>query len=258
MFHLPVIQADYNFNFTTHIISIYSIENLKPFCFLTPDALEVLHQIIEKNQVYIQSNERIPNFLRGLVYHSTFIRELCYHPLVLEYLSKLTGIQLIPHYLASNVGHVNIGLVNQKDVDQWHYDSVPYVLIILLTDPGTFHGGNLDYELNDEIHKVEFLNAGQAIFLKGSKIKHHVTKVLSGKRITLINSYMDANDLVDNTKLSTFSKEQRFNQELYSGKLEWMSKKLLTLSKTDYDKTNSIISINQCIDDLLDLKNHLQ
>jgi len=258
MFNLPVIQADYNFYFKNHIISIDSIENLKPFCFLTSNALEILHQIIEKNKVHIQSNERIPNFLRGLVYYSTFIRDLCYHSLVLEYLSKLTGIQLIPHYLASNVGHVNIGLVNQKDVDQWHYDSVPYVLIVLLTDPTKFQGGNLEYELNDKIHCVPFCSAGDAIFLKGSEIKHHVTRVLSGKRITLINSYMDANDLIDSSKLPTFSKEEHFHQELYSGKLEWMSKKLLTLSKTDYHKSNSIKSINQCIDDLLDLKNHLQ
>lgn len=99
-------------------------------------------------------------------------------------------------------------------IDQWHFDSVPYVLIILLSDPTTFEGGILEFEYDNKINQVDFPNIGYAFFMKGSEIRHHVTKLLFGKRITLINSYMDKDDHDDITNLKTFEKDENFLKEI--------------------------------------------
>jgi hypothetical protein len=210
---------DYEFNFSKHIIYLDEIKDLESFAFLTSDSIKILNQIIDSNIDKIKSNERISYYIRGLGYYSNFVRNLCYNSDILDYLKKLTGIDLIPHYLFSNVGHINIGIPNEKEIDHWHYDSVPYVLIILLTNPDTFVGGVLEYEKNSEIFQVNFSDVGCAFFMKGSEIKHHVTQLYSGRRLTLINSYMDKNEIYDTTNLKTFEKDEYFQKEyLYKQK----------------------------------------
>lgn len=204
---------DYDFNFNKSINCLDKIENLKPFKYLSENSIKILNEIIDNNKDLIKSSDRIPSFIRGIGYHSNFIRELCYNDEILKYLKKITGINLIPHYLFSNVGHINIGLPNNKEIDKWHFDSVPYVLIILLSDPKNFSGGILEYEINSKIYQVYFPNAGYAFFMKGSEIKHHVTKLNFGKRITLINSYMDKDVSLDSTNLKTFENDENFKNE---------------------------------------------
>lgn len=130
---------DYEFDISRHIVRVDPLvrTDSDSFVFLTPECVRILLDILDSHADKIQSSDRISSYLRGLGYHSSFLRNLCYSASVLEYLQSITGLNLMPHYLFSNVGHVNIGLPNQRDVDHWHYDSVPYVLILLLTDPMT-------------------------------------------------------------------------------------------------------------------------
>lgn len=204
---------DYEFNPAKHISDPKVIQELKPFSFLTVRCVNILNTIIESHMHMMTSSERISHYIRGLGYHSSFIRDLCYAPTILELLKRLTGIDLVPHYIFSNVGHINIGMPNEKDVDQWHYDSVPYVLVILLSDPSSFQGGILEYEYESNIIPVIFSKAGEAFFMKGSEIKHHVTPLTHGRRLTLINSYMDMNALTDSTNLDTFKNDHHFEKE---------------------------------------------
>lgn len=219
------ITTDYYFDFDTHIIKQSLVKEFEPFSFLTNDCLEVLKKIIEKEKKNVQSTDRTSNFIRGIGYKSTFVRELCYHPKVLEYLQSITCLNLEPHYLLSNVAHINIGLPNNKDVDKWHFDSVSYVLIIMLSDPEHFKGGILEYKKDGQIHQVKFKRAGEAFFMRGSKIEHHVTPVLEGNRMTLINSYMDSNNKKDDTRIETFKKEKNFREEYEKGKKFWLNNK---------------------------------
>jgi hypothetical protein len=219
------ILTDYSFDFEKHIIQQKLVKEFEPFPFLTKDCLEILKKIIENEKKNVQSNDRISNFIRGIGYSSTFVRELCYHPKVLEYLKNLTELDLEPHYLLSNIAHINIGLPNNKDVDKWHFDSVSYVLIIILSEPEEFKGGILEYKKDDQIHQVKFKKAGEAFFMRGSKIEHHVTPVLEGNRMTLINSYMDSNETQDDTRIETFEKEKNFREEYEKGKKFWLNNK---------------------------------
>ncbi len=227
--------VDFPFNFEKHIIQFENYNELEPFPFLNETTINILEKIIKNNMQYLQTNKRTANYIRGIGYRSHFIRELCYNPSILEYLQRLTGITLIPHYLLSNIAHVNIGIDNNKDVDEWHYDSVPYVLIILLSEPTTFEGGILEYEKDGNIHVVDFPHVGNAFFMKGSSLKHRVTRILKGQRISLINSYMDINEKKDNdTKMKTFEIDANVEQEYFYGKTFWVGQQLQNIqSKSD-------------------------
>ena len=103
-----------------------------------------------------------------------------------------------------------------KKVDQWHLDSVPYVMVILLSDATDMQGGDLqvarlpdaDIALkqlkNDAIDPsnidvVNYPGPGHAIFMQGSRIAHGVTPVMFARepRLTLVNSYQSANPFAE-------------------------------------------------------------
>lgn len=219
----PPPMDDVVFEFEKHIVQTASYLPLQPFLFLNRASVDILNSILDSHEEqFKRSNHRTACFLRGLGYVSSFIKSLGDHPDVLDYLSLLTGISLIPHYLFSNIGHVNIGTSSQnQNVDDWHYDSVPYVLIILLTSPTEFDGGHLEYVKDDGILRITFPEAGYALFMKGSEIRHRVTRVTRGCRRTIIFSYMDRHERKDTTRLETFENDTFFNKELAYGKQKW-------------------------------------
>ena len=101
-----------------------------------------------------------------------------------------------------NFSHVNIGMPGTgKKVDQWHLDSVGYVLVIMMSDTKDMVGGELQVLTRDrddnaleilnsqtdsytpeEIISVNYASAGRGIFMQGSHIFHQVTSVVSSPR----------------------------------------------------------------------------
>jgi len=203
------------------------------FRLLSEEGVTVLRRILERNQRLLRTCQRIPSFIRGMAYTSRFIRDLNESPVVLEALSRFAGQKLLPHYLGMNYSHTNFGrlpkpgtLLNEIPVDQWHTDSVPFVLIIILSDLSGMVGGELQcirrkgraagFELiertQNHVDAADLLNVsyekkGYALFMQGSEIVHHVTSVQSAiePRITMVNSYMPANCFADDrTVYATF------------------------------------------------------
>ena len=71
--------------------------------------------------------------MRGLAYVSKFIRDFNRCPMIAERMSIFAGKSLNSHAMPMNYSHVNIGVPGAgKKVDQWHLDSVGYVLVILM------------------------------------------------------------------------------------------------------------------------------
>lgn len=202
------------------------------FRLLSAEGVRVLREILARNHNLVKSAERQPSYIRGLAYTSKFIRALNEHPRVLDVLSQYAGHRVVPHYMPMNYGHVNYGQlpkegeVNTRPVDQWHADSVPFVLIVILSDMTDMEGGELECvkragrqagfdllaETNNSPPKTDLLSVsyerqGYALFMQGSDIIHHVTPVQKAKepRITLINSYIPANCFaIDRTVYATF------------------------------------------------------
>jgi hypothetical protein len=201
------------------------------FAILSPAGLAVLNEIIQEHIRDVKETERIPRCLRMLGYKSRFVREFNNCPVVLRFLSRLAGKEMLPHSYTSSFAHVNIGAVGDtRAVDQWHVDSVPFVVVILMSDMKGARGGDLQlikrgdreaaFELlettgnrvkEEDMLTVSYGGPGRAIFCQGSLITHHVTPVHEAKnaRITLVNSYMPKDPFcADRTVLATFKKEK--------------------------------------------------
>jgi hypothetical protein len=202
------------------------------FRLLSDEGVRVLREILARNMDLVRSSERIPSYIRGLAHTSKFIRDLNECPLVLDVLSECAGYRVIPHYLPMNYAHTNFGMlpkshdVKSVPVDQWHVDSVPFVLIIILSDMTDMIGGELQCikrvgreagfklieetknEVSDsEMLTVSYQKQGYCLFMQGSEIVHHVTAVKKAvePRITMVNSYMPANCFADDrTVYKTF------------------------------------------------------
>ena len=78
-------------------------------------------------------------------------------------------------------------------VDHWHWDSVAYTGVVLLSDMTKIKGGNLEVAMcekhkaletlahggNPPTETISYGKAGKMILAQGSEILHHVTPVLS-------------------------------------------------------------------------------
>jgi len=216
-------------------------------CFrvLSDEGIRVLRGIISSHGGLAQSNARIPCMIRNLGYVSPWIRAFNECPVLLSHLGKLAGLHLQPTYQHGSYSHVNFGVLPpggeigaegtadaaasaapalvdgesdeqrarrlQVPVDQWHADSVPFVLIIILSEMQGMVGGELEcvrrkgreegMKLIAETHnrvpesellRVSYERMGYALFQQGCDIVHHVTPVLRARepRITVVNSYM--------------------------------------------------------------------
>jgi len=168
---------------------------------------------------------------------SKFIKDLNESKYLLDHISSFAGMPLVPHYLHMNYSHTNFGLLpkegelNTIPVDQWHTDSVPFVLIIILSDMEGMVGGELQcirrrgrkagFDLlaatdnnvdSKDLLNINYERQGYGLFMQGAEIVHHVTPVQKAKepRITVVNSYMPKNAFSeDRTVYYTFIKDER-------------------------------------------------
>ena len=209
------------------------------FRLLSDEGIRVLKEIIEENKNKISSfgvGNRAPRTIRNMGYSNKFIKDFNECPVILNKLSRIASEKLKTHTFISSYSHVNIGPVGADvPIDQWHCDSVPYVMVILLSDMSGATGGELemikmdrekDFEKlrKNELQECDLVRAkypgiGYAIFMKGSKMIHHVTAVKSAKepRITMVNSYMPTNPFEeDETRLAIFKNEPETCYKEYS------------------------------------------
>jgi hypothetical protein len=207
----------------------------EPFQLLSPKGIEDLRKVVDYNLKHAvdgttQKDTRIPLCLRGMGYRSQFIRDMNTCPVTLKFLSDIAGTKLVPSDYETSWGHTNIGVIGRDlAVDQWHIDSVPFVLVILLSDMSNAKGGDLQvikkspYQAafqriaqtqnnipEEEVLTVNYPSQGCAIFMQGSHMVHHVTPVEYAKerRITVVNSYQAADPRYpDDTRLGVFKNE---------------------------------------------------
>lgn len=156
--------------------------------------------------------------------------------------------------------------INPNLVDQWHLDSVGYVIVVLISDSDGLVGGELQVMKRDrsdgaleilnsvtssykpsEILTVNYSSAGNAVFMQGSHIYHQVTEVLEapkGPRISLVNSYMNANVFDEDwTKFSTFrdGDPQHITYLEYARLVAWRARGMLDylVNKVEFDDSTS-------------------
>lgn len=205
----------------------HSIGYTEPFRVLSPSGVAKLRAAVDRESpARANGNERAACVLRGLAYCSTAVREYTYCPQLLALFSALANQPLVVHPISMNVGHSNIGKVGTGHVDQWHTDSVDYVLVMILSDVEEMKGGELQVlnvpdatgALFDEmkangvpeelVRTVSYLQPGYGIFMQGSKILHRVKGILEARepRISMVSSFCNADVFQpDSTRYHSFS-----------------------------------------------------
>ncbi|KAE8151049.1 hypothetical protein BDV25DRAFT_139206 [Aspergillus avenaceus] len=193
--------------------------------------------------------------LRNLAKHSRFIRDLWTHPETNRIISEVAGAPLTI-IMSTEIGHTNIqsaghtvddlirelkveprrapaNVVEYEDSDPlhdrpvipWHYDSYPYVAVVMLSDTTHMIGGETLIKKGDgSAVKVEGPALGYCVVLQGGQVEHLAARA-SGttERITTITSYRAAVDgIYDNSYISNV-RPYSCLPDLY---IEWISYRL--------------------------------
>ena len=179
------------------------------FRILSDEGSEILLDITRKLEKFTTSSQRIARNVRGGVYRSKFLRDLCLSDEVSIFLSDIAGINISPHTIPHQLGHLNYNpLELEKNVDKWHVDTLMFDYVMFVTDPKKIKGGQFQYfyGTKDEMAEIkknnkeipsnkiispEIPGPGYAVFQQGKHVVHRATGLTSpGERITLVNGYM--------------------------------------------------------------------
>ena len=176
---------------------------------LSEEGINVLLDIARTLRQYAVGCERIENMVRGGVYQSRFLRDLCLCPEVTEFLSGIYGTEVAPHTMPMHLGHLNYAPEDlERAVDKWHHDTLGLDYVMMLSDPEQISGGEFQYFLGtkqeaaefsrddktippDRVVSPDFPGAGYAIILHGYMVVHRATKLEAiSERITMVNGYV--------------------------------------------------------------------
>ncbi len=116
------------------------------FRILSDEGSEILLDVTRKLEKFTTSSQRIARNVRGGVYRSKFLRDLCLSDEVSIFLSDIAGINVSPHTIPHQLGHLNYNpLELEKNVDKWHVDTLMFDYVMFVTDPKKIKGGQFQY-----------------------------------------------------------------------------------------------------------------
>ncbi|KAM5354745.1 hypothetical protein ACJ41O_001392 [Fusarium nematophilum] len=149
------------------------------------------------------------NMVRGMgPALAPFTYDSWHSPETLAKISEVAGIELVPA-LDFDIANINISFNEQSQNTEvtladkklndmndnlstvaWHYDSFPFVCVVMLSDASDMVGGETAVRTpSGEIMKVRGPSMGTAVILQGRYIEHQALKALGGReRITLVTS----------------------------------------------------------------------
>lgn len=207
-----------------------------PFRLFTQEAItqmraEIFSQPILDNCQY--ASDFAKNIIRGYGPKlAPFIFDAWNRPEVLDSISKVAGIELVPA-MDFEIGQTNISIndttteittsdssnVNKEEIAfSWHYDSYPFVCVVMLSDCTSMVGGETAICMgNGEVIKVRGPSTGTALVMQGRYIKHAALKATGGQeRITMVTSFRPKNPLVRDETVLTGVRPVSTLPELYS------------------------------------------
>lgn len=198
------------------------------FQVMSDEGLRVLTTVIAGIEKHSQSCPRIPKLIRGGTFRNSFLNRMGHSSAVLRHVSLLAGCEMIYHPMKIHQLHINMkpdkisatenenlikGVTSIKNVDRWHCDSTPFVMIVFCTNPDEYTGGTLQYFNGTKEEGLSLLNSdaglpedrvldvgrqekGYGVFMQGWRVFHQVTPVLTGdSRTTIVFSFHPRNVL---------------------------------------------------------------
>lgn len=114
-----------------------------PFRVFSAEGTRVARDLLVKLSKFANQTGRNIT-LRGIWHVSPFFRDLVTSDEFLGHMAKVFGEPVWPHFYLSNLC-LNVGEVGSvSPAEQWHFDSVNYVGVMLLSDITDMEGGQLE------------------------------------------------------------------------------------------------------------------
>jgi len=182
-----------------------------PFRLLSEEGATCMLEVCRLLEPHAKGNFRISRNVRGGVYQSKFLRELCLSPDVAAFVSEVTGAPMLPHPMPHQLGHINYNpLTVGENVDKWHTDTLRVDYVLFVTDPKTVDGGEFQFfrgtrqemaDLRargesvpaDRIVSPDLPSNGYAVLQQGNMVVHRAKGLNApGERITMVSAYVPA------------------------------------------------------------------
>ena len=177
---------------------------------LSDEGVKVLMEVAQALKKYSASGgDRIQYMLRGGVYRSKFLRDLCLCSEVSKIMSEIYGIPVAPHSIPLHLGHCNYAPDDlSRAVDKWHTDTIGLDYVLMVSDPKEQVGGEFQYFLGtkDEVNNIKkegellpkdrvvspiFPGPGYIVILQGNMVVHRGAKLKKVfDRVTMVNAYV--------------------------------------------------------------------
>lgn len=180
-----------------------------PFRLLSEEGVAALQQVARALERHAIDGGRIQRLVRGGVYRSRFLRDLCLCPEVAAFVSEIAGTPLAPHTMPIQLGHLNYAPADlARAVDKWHHDTVGFDYVLMVSDPRRMQGGRFQYfrgtkreaaalaaagrlPPDDRIVSPDFPGPGWAVLQQGNMVVHRGARLeMPAERITMVNAYV--------------------------------------------------------------------
>lgn len=240
-----------------------SIAGTTPFPLLSPKGVRAYRKALFQRDVIDKcASSPFPGtlVLRDAVKHSQFIKDFWTHPETMRIVSEASGVPL-EVVMPTEIGHTNIQvegttipemcsnlkvepsvekldlspedraydpLTDKSSIIPWHYDSYPYVCVLMLSETEGMVGGETYIRKGDgKAQKVEGPQIGHAVMLQGGEVEHLAARAKGVKeRISTITSYRSK---VPNVYDSSYITNVRPYADLNSLYPEWTQYRLRKL-----------------------------
>lgn len=179
------------------------------FRILSDEGAAAMLDVARQLEAFTTSNARIARNVRGGVYRSKFLRDLCMSEDVTDAISQIAGLPLLPHTIPHQMGHLNYNpLEVGENVDKWHTDTLRIDYVMFVTDPKAVDGGEFEYYRGTKAEVAALKKAGQgldttkimapdmpgpgyAVVQQGNMVVHRAKGLRQqGERITMVNGYV--------------------------------------------------------------------
>lgn len=179
------------------------------FRVLSDEGAVVLLDVARRLETFAKANPRIERSVRSGCHRSKWFRDLCTSPAVTEHFGAIYGMDIAPHPITSQLGHLNYAPSELgAAVDKWHHDTLALDYVMMVADPALLDGGDFEYFVGtkaevaalaergerpvaDRCVSVEWPGLGCAVALHGNMVVHRGGPLsVAAERITMVNGYI--------------------------------------------------------------------
>ncbi len=164
-----------DFGYDEHIRARYpsQVAVTSPLKVLTAEGVAALREVGEGFKRLELKTEGNPDAAyvkpRGVVYSSTFARDLSRDADLADFLSRIAGTPLAPHTIPTlAAGFVFAPPDVSKTNQGWHLDSLGFGLVIMVSDPEELDGGSFQYFNGTSMEAVRLVGLSDPSELRSS------------------------------------------------------------------------------------------